>query len=256
MSPRGSEAMRSAAAVVACLIVALASCRRAHACGVSASGAPAGICDASEVLDEKAGAAKNRIGVSYGWTSTVLFLDKLRAPTQRQAAMVSFEHPLPKHWTLEFGAGSLLAGFLDTDIGRANFQPGVLADVSLSHLVLASTGYAKPFILTSFALAGVWSRTTGAVSADYFAFDFSFDVATGIVLKVGRQSISPFLAGRIFGGPVFWHYQGQDVTGGDAYHYSLGPGLAFSFEHSRVGLSFGGSVFGEKNAKAGVSLAF
>lgn len=247
---------RRGAFVASVFLVALACSKRAHACGVSASGAPAGICDASEVLDEKASAAKNRVGVSYGWTSTVLFFNDFRAPTQRHAAMISFEHPMKGHWTLEFGAGSLLAGFLDTPIGRATFQPGVLADVSLSHLVLASSGYAKPFILTSFALAGVWSRTTGAASADYFAFDFSFDVAAGIALKVGRQSISPFLAGRVFGGPVFWTYQGQNVLGGDAYHYSLGPGLAFSFEHSRVGLSFGGSVFGEKNAKAGVSLAF
>ncbi len=244
------------AVVLACSLAALAAARRAGACGVSASGAPAGICDASEVLDEKSSAAKNRIGVSYGWTSTVLYFDNLRVPTERQAAMLSFEHPMKGHWTLEFGAGSLLAGFLDTGIGRATFEPGFLADVSLSHLVLASSGYAKPFILTSFALAGVWARTRDAVSADYVAFDFSFDVATGIVLKVGRQAISPFLAGRVFGGPVFWTYQGNGVLGSDAYHYSLGPGLAFSFERSRVGLSFGGSVFGEKNAKAGVSVAF
>jgi hypothetical protein len=244
------------AVVGVCSIAALACVKPARACGVSASGAPAGICDASEVLDEKASAAKNRIGASYGWTSTILFFDNLRAPTQRHAAMISFELPLKGHWTLEFGGGSLLGGFLDTDVGRAYFQPGLLADVSLSHLVLASSGYAKPFILTSFALAGVWSRTTGAVSADYYAFDFSFDVATGIALKLGRHSISPFLAGRVFGGPVFWHYQGRDILGGDAYHYSLGPGLAFSFEHSRVGLSFGASLFGEKNAKAGISFAF
>jgi hypothetical protein len=185
---------------------------------------------------------------------------KKRAPRETASARATASRARcsisATHWTLEFGAGSLLAGFLDTAVGRATFQPGVLADVSLSHLVLASNGYAKPFILTSFALAGVWSRTTGAVSADYLAFDFSFDVATGIVLKVGRQAISPFLAGRVFGGPVFWTYQNQNVIGSDAYHYSLGPGLAFSFEHSRVGLSFGGSVFGEKNAKAGVSVAF
>jgi hypothetical protein len=237
-------------------LVALFSTRRADACGVSASGAPAGICDASEVLDEKASTAKNRVGVSYGYTSTVLFFDTLRAPTERHAAMVSFEHPMKGHWTFEVGTGSLLAGNLDTPIGRATFRPGFLADVSLSHLVLASSGYAKPFILTSFALAGVWSQTTGAVSADYVALDFSFDVATGIVLKVGRQAVSPFLAGRVFGGPAFWQYQGKGVLGGDAYHYSLGPGLAFSFEHSRVGLSFGASLVGEKNAKVGVSVAF
>src|SRR5207302_392822 len=80
-----TQAMKRALAV-ALGLVALFSERRADACGVSASGAPAGICDASEVLDEKASAAKNRIGVSYGYTSTVLFFDTLRAPTERHAA--------------------------------------------------------------------------------------------------------------------------------------------------------------------------
>jgi hypothetical protein len=221
--------------------------REARACGVSASGAPAGICDASDVLDEKAGAARDRIGVSYGYTSSVLFFsDGSRAATERHAVMASYEHPLKGHWTFEAGAGSLLGGSVDS----ASFSPGVLAAVSLSHLIVQPHGrYVSPFVLLSFALAGVWAKTT---ITDYVAFDFSASVAAGMSLKLKRQAFTPFIAGRLFGGPVFWN----GAVGTDAYKYSLGPGLALSFEHSRVGLSFGCSLLGEKNIKAGASVAF
>ena len=256
-------------AVFLALIATVA--RRAGACGVSASGAPAGICDASEVLDEKAAAARNRIGVSYGYTSTILFFsDDLRAPTVRHAVMASFEHPMPKHWTLELGAGSLLGGYLDTDVGRATFSPGVLAGVSLSHLIIQPTGsssssrpafggsgYARPFVLISFALAGVWAQThLDSVTSVYVAFDISAAIAAGASIKIARHAITPFIAGRLFGGPVFWTHEGSTVLGTDAYKYSLGPGLALSFEHARVGLTFGASVLGEKNLRAGVSVSF
>jgi len=230
---------------------------------VSASGAPAGICDASDAIDDKAAAARNRIGASFGYTSSVLlFSDGLRAPTERDTVMVSFEHPMRdkrgSRWTLEFGAGSLLGGFLQTGpSSQATFSPGVIADVSLSHLIIEPHGYASPFLLLSFTLAGVWSRTSSAaMDADYVAFDFSADVAAGVSMRMKRQAITPFLAGRLFGGPVFWTHTTNAVLGMDAYHYSLGPGLALSLDRSRVGLSLGCSLLGEKNLRAGVSVAF
>jgi hypothetical protein len=218
----------------------------AHACGVSGSGAPAGICDASEVLDEKAAAAKDRIGVSYGYTSSVLFFsDGTRDPTERHTVMASYEHPMPGRWTLEVGAGSLLGG----TVGNATFTPGVLAAVSISHLVAPPRSrYAAPFLLLSFTLAGVWAE----VQTDYVAFDFSAALAAGTSIKFGPHTLTPFIAGRVFGGPVFW----RGALGMDAYHYSLGPGLALGIAHSRVGLSFGCSVLGEKNIRGGATIAF
>ncbi len=250
--------------LLAALALDLVRADVAHACGVSASGAPAGICDASDALDEKAAAARNRVGASFGYTSSVLFFsDGLRAPTERDTVMVSFEHPMRdrrgSRWTLEFGAGSLLGGFLLTNMTKATFTPGVIADVSLSHLIVAPHRYASPFLLLSFTLAGVWSRTTIPDSSnepDYVAFDFSADLAAGVSMKIKRQAITPFLSARLFGGPVFWTHGDSTVLGSDAYHYALGPGLAVSLERSRVGLSMGCSLVGEKNVRAGISVAF
>jgi hypothetical protein len=248
------------ALVVALVVLALFAPRTARACGVSASGAPAGICDASSVLDEKAAAARDRIGVSYGYTDSILFFtNNLRAPTERHAVMASYEHPLKNHFTLEIGAGSLLGGYLLTDLGKATFAPGVLADVSLSHLIVQSHGYAQPFVLLSFSLSGVWSQTSYAFSTTqtpYVAFDFSASVATGFSIKIKTHAITPFIAGRLFGGPVFWADRGSNVLGTDAYKYSLGPGLAVSIAHSRIGLSVGASLFGEKNLRGGASVSF
>jgi len=222
----------------------------ALACGVSGSGAPAGICDASEVLDEKAAAARDRVGLSYGYTSSVLFFsDGSRDSTERHAVMASWEHPLPGRWTFEAGAGSLLGGY----VGAASFSPGVLAAVSLSHLVAPPRGrYAAPFLLLSFTLAGVWAQLDNAKAQDYVAFDFSAALAAGSSIRIKTHTVTPFIAGRLFGGPVFW----QGAVGSDAYHYSLGPGLAVGIARSRVGLSFGCSVLGEKNIKGGVTVAF
>lgn len=234
----------------------------ARACGVSASGAPAGICDASEVLDEKAGAARDRVGLSYGYTSSVLFFSNdLRTPTERHAVMASYEHPMRwkgSPWTLELGAGSLVSGFLLTPSGKATFSPGVLADVSLSHVLVASRGDARPFLLLSFSLAGVWAKTTepAGARADYVALDFSATAAFGASLRAGPHVVTPFLALRLYGGPVFWTYAGESELGTDAYKYSLGPGLAVSLFHSRIGLSFGASLVGEKSLKGGMSVAF
>jgi hypothetical protein len=266
--------VRPALAAVVTVALCMAQRHVARACGVSASGAPAGICDASDVLDEKAAAARNRIGASFGYTSSVLFFsDGLRAPTERDTVMVSFEHPMrDKHgsrWTLEVGAGSLLDGYLLVGGTKAMFLPGVIADVSLSHLIIdpsaQSTGggrrYASPFLLLALTLAGVWSRTSiaGATSRpDYVAFDFSAEAAAGVSMKVAPQTaLTPFLAARLFGGPVFWTHQTETaalVVGTDAYKYSLGPGLAIA--RRTISLSIGCSLLGEKNVRAGLSVAF
>ena len=42
------------------------------------------------------------------------------------------------------------------------------------------------------------------------------------------DAFSPYVLARIFGGPVFWRYAGQAVTGTDVYHYQFGAGFALS----------------------------
>jgi hypothetical protein len=60
---------------------------------------------------------------------------------------------------------------------------------------------------------------------------------------------------RVFGGPVFWRYQGEAVTGSDTHHYQLGAGLAL-----RLSKNFNAFVegvpLGERALSLGGGVAF
>ncbi len=233
----------------------LAPVRPARACGVSASGTP-GLCDAAAVLDENRASSRDRLGASYGFTSTVLyFSDGFRAPTQRHVVMGSYEHKLPGRWTFGVDAGALVGGHL----AGSFFSPGVVAAVSLSHVLVASSGYASPFLLSSFTLAGMYAKTTDqgtgqSPATDYAAFDLSFGMTAGVPLRTVLGVVTPFLTGRLFGGPVFWSHDGS-VLGTDAYKYALGPGLGLSLFRARLLVDVDGSVFGERSVRVGLSVS-
>lgn len=247
--------MKRAAALAGGLAAsALLRAADARACGVSASGTP-GLCDASAILDENRASSRDRVGASYGFTTTVLyFSDGFRAPTQRHVVMGSYEHKLPGRWTLGVDAGALVGGHLADSL----FSPGFVAALSLSYVLVPSSGYATPFLLSSFTAAGMYAQTTDSTgqgpATDYAAFDLSFGMTAGVPLRTGLGVVTPFLTGRLFGGPVFWSHEGG-VLGTDAYKYALGPGLGLSLFRARLLLSVDGSVFGERSVRVGLSLA-
>lgn len=236
----------------------------ARACGVGAPGAPAGVCDASEVLDAKVAAARrDRVGISYGHTDTVLFFgDGKRAEATRNAAVLVWDHRLGAGYTLQVGLGSLLGGSLrQTTPGgvTSTFRPGVLGSIGLTHRIFEAQGGAvdgKPFLMTTYTLSFALATTQGPAGQQptaYSAFDFRFGVILGTTLA---KTFTPYLAARLFGGPIFWSYGGASVIGTDAYKYELGGGLAVSLVQGRLALFVDGSVLGERDVRGGASLSF
>jgi hypothetical protein len=59
---------------------------------------------------------------------------------------------------------------------------------------------------------------------------------------------------RAFGGPVFWRYQGEAVTGTDTHHYQLGAGLALRPKNLNAFVE--GVPLGELALSLGGGLAF
>ncbi len=245
------------AACVAFAAGAAAFARPARACGVGAAGGPAGVCDASAAIDAKRIAAADRIGASYGFTHSILFFSgDLRAETERHVVVASWEHRLGPRWTLQVGAGALVGGGLYTPTGTSPFLPGVIGSVSLSDRVFQGRGWAAPFLLTTFTLSAVYATTSksgDAQATSYFASDFRFGAVLGTTLG---GVLTPYLAARVFGGPVLWTYLGESVLGTDAYKYEIGPGLALALFGGRVALDVDTSALGEKDLRAGLSVAF
>jgi hypothetical protein len=222
--------------------------RRAEACGVSATGV------ASCSLAEHREAARSRwsLGVTGAYTDTALRFDSsLRAAETRTAALAVLAYLPTSSLALEAGIGASFAGTLTLPDGKHEFLPGPSGLLGAAWRLLDQSSY---FLLLTAVASFTANRTeqSGAPHVSYTAFDLRLGAEFGLNLV---KVLHPYVLARAFGGPVFWQYQGKDVTGTDIHHYQLGLGLA-------VGLPAGLSLFaegvplGERALSGGLSVAF
>jgi len=125
-----------------------------------------------------------------------------------------------------------------------------------SYRLLMNDG-ARPFVLLGGQLTFVTARTTeqgaaGAESVRYAAFDFRVGPVVGWTFW---NALSPYVLARVFGGPVFWSYQGQSEVGSDVHHYQLGAGLSLLIA-KRVSLFAEGVPLGEQAVAGGAGFSF
>jgi len=234
----------SALAVVGLLLLAAANAR---ACGVSASGV------ASCSLTEHDEALRPRwaFGVSGLYTSTRLrFNDGLYADQVRLATLATLAYLPSAKLVLQVGAGAAFGGSLTLPDGAHQFTPGPTALVAADFRAFDDGRY---FLLltSSFSLAIARTRAADEASVAYQAFDLRLGAQFGMELW---RRFRPYAVARVFGGPIFWHYEGQAVTGTDTHHYQVGAGLAV--RASKVlNLFAEGVPLGEQAIAIGVAVA-
>ncbi len=149
-------------------------------------------------------------------------------------------------------AGAILGGSVnhgaEGDVGM-----GVMASISASYLALYETEW-RPFVLGSLTIG--YSRTS-AVSDDNARHTWTAsDLRPGLMVgKTIAQRFVPFVAARVFGGPVKWKLGGESVTGSDKYHYTVGGGITYRIPGT-LDLFVEAMGLGEKSGSLGVSVAF
>jgi hypothetical protein len=228
----------------------------AWACGASAGGL-AGLSGCSVEEHDEAVRDKWRIGASASTTSTAIrFDDSLRFDQKRTIAVALADYAPKAGAAFEFGAGALLDGEFERGGTTYDFSPGVLLVTGASYRLVTNDG-PRPFVLVGGQVAYVNARTrqenlAGAESVGYDAFDLRFGPVVGWTFW---NALSPYVLARLFGGPVFWHYQGESVVGGDTHHYQLGAGVSLLLA-KRVDLFVEGVPLGELNLAGGAGLHF
>jgi hypothetical protein len=232
------------------------SSARAVACGASAGGV-AGVSGCSLAEHNEAVRKKWHVGVSGAYSSTsIRFSPELRLDQTRTAALGVLSYSPRPNVTLEYGAGALADGTFERAGVEFDFSPGLLLLLGGSYRLVANEGV-RPFVLLGGQLAYVTARTTelgaaGAESAGYNAFDLRFGPVVGWTIW---NTLTPYVLARLFGGPVFWSYQGEAVAGGDVHHYQLGAGLSLLVA-KRVTAFVEGVPLGERTLAGGVGFAF
>jgi hypothetical protein len=124
----------------------------------------------------------------------------------------------------------VLAGEMERPGVRYTVEPGWLASVTAAR---SWFGGAKDeaFLATSLTIGVSSAHTTDAAGASVALT--AQDNRLGLLVGRNFAGIwSPYAVARVFGGPVFWHVDGEDVVGSDRHHYALGLGGSFTIAGS------------------------
>ncbi len=222
---------------------------RARACGASAGGA-AGISGCSLEEHEERVRPKWRVGADDSFTSTGLhFGNGLAVDEVRNSALVTLDYRPVRGWTLEVGAGAILGGALTASSARYGLGPGFASVAGVSWRVVDADG-AVPFVLLTSQLSYASSSSAGGTG--YNAFDLRLGAAVGTTF---RNVFTPYVAGRAFGGPIYWRYQGAAIVGTDDHHWQVGVGLSVLLARL-ADLFVEGMPLGELGVTAGGGVSF
>lgn len=228
--------------------VLLGSAAPAKACGVSATG----VASCSLAEHNEATRPHWAVGVAGTYTVTALhFSGSLRADQTRYATLAELAYLPTPSLALEAGYGVAFGGSLTLADGKHDFAPGPTGFLGAAWRAVDAPAY---FVVLTSALSFSAARThlRDARAVPYEAFDLRLGGELGANLA---QVLHPYVLGRVFGGPVYWRYAGQAVTGTDIHHYQLGAGLSVTFG-DHVSALVEGVPLGERAASAGVSVAF
>lgn len=250
-----------ASARVASVLALAWAPRLAHACGAAYPGGPL-VCTMNDAPGRAAALAQPppvaRLFASYSFTSTViLFGEGRRSDLVRDAVFAGVEMPIgDRGMTLRFGAGGVLSGHLALANGtRARLGPGPTAFVGFGLPIVASRG-AIPFVQVGATLSVTRAGTSGPTPADapsFTAFDLRAAATAGY--NLGGWFV-PYVAARVFGGPVYYRYAGEAVTGTDLYKYQLVGGMAVSLFRRSLDVFVEGVPLGERGVSAGIGTTF
>jgi hypothetical protein len=155
--------------------------------------------------------------------------------------------------TLTLSGGAVLDGELDGGGVRYDVTPGWLAAVTVARQWLA--GGKDDFFLTTSLTVGFSSAHTESPSGTRTGLTAQ-DTRIGVLFGRTFAGIwSPYVVGRVFGGPVHWNIDGTDVVGSDRHHYAIGLGGSITVRSS-LDLVAEGAFFGERSFVLGASYAF
>jgi hypothetical protein len=198
-----------------------------------------------------------RAGLSYGAAGAdLLFNGTSHAAMVRTAVSGSFDYQLTGTTTLSFGAGVGTGGSLTVSRIHYAIRPGWLATGSYARRLVDGEG-SLPFVILGLSFGASGASTSASIggrdeTAPLYAFDFRGGLTVG---KTFLDVLSPYVAARLFGGPVLWKLQGATALGTDENHYQLAAGLVIALPR-RFDAFVEGAPLGERAVTVGAGYSF
>lgn len=159
----------------------------------------------------------------------------------------SFEVRATDALTLMVSGGAVVGGTMRAGGRSFDVRPGPVVAVGASQRIVDGRGRA-PFVLLSLTASQSFLTTDPGVPLR------ATDVRLGATIGKTIGPLTPFAVARVFGGPVRWTLDGNDVTGSDRGHYQLGIGGAIAKGAFDAFVEW--DWLGERRVTAGIGVAF
>jgi len=155
-------------------------------------------------------------------------------------------------WSLRGGIGLILSGDLHPQMASKQMvQSGGMIALGVENLYHRGSGRI-PTLDYSFFISASVAETEHPVSRESISYASS-DMRIGARATWNvKDQVFPFVATRVFGGPVNWELNGVQVTGSDVHHYQIALGAAIQF--SSIGTFVEWAGLGEKALSVGFSV--
>lgn len=196
-------------------------------------------------------------GYSY---SDLVFFDGGEVGFEKASLMYGSDFVISQRVLISVGAGGVFFGNLTLPPklrrGRdRSLAPGWIASAAATFRVVDERGNVPYVLLT--ASAGAMHAATrerpteqSGVRGAYTGVDLRFGVTIG---KTFADVVSPYIAARLFGGPVIWSEEGEDRLGSDLYHFQPAFGLSLLLPE-KVDVFAEGQPWFERGFVVGVGL--
>ena len=188
--------------------------------------------------------------------TTLVFLDdddnKSDYRFDQSAVLATVGYRLSSGWNLRGAVGAILAGSLEADDASQrgfDMNTGLVMSIAGSRQWTFGDAY---FVNGSLSFAGASTSTREAMTTGDDIGLSSFDLRLGAV--AGRTFFDiwqPYLLTRLFAGPVLWQVDGQDLAGGDRFHFQFGVGSSLATSFGLL-VTADVSVLGERSASLGL----
>jgi hypothetical protein len=145
---------------------------------------------------------------------------QFEAGLRQWSVTVSVARRMSKGLALYATAGVIAGGELSPPGESVRLESGFVASVGATGVVLDGRGR-LPFVTAS--MTASHARTEDEHGAPYRATDVAASLAVG---KAFGGWVAPYVAAKVFGGPVSWERAGNSLEGQDAFHHGVALGVA------------------------------
>jgi hypothetical protein len=184
--------------------------------------------------------------------TTLVFGGDQHLDLRQSAATVIGGYAWPSQISVRAALGVLAGGSLEGEGRTFDLGTGVVGSIGVARQWSRAPWFVSGSASLGASRASTRETLAGGMHGPRVSLT-AIDVRGGVTAGRTFGPISPYLLARVFGGPVLWRWDGDDITGTDTRHFQLGAGASLAIG-ARATILVDIAALGERAASLGVAV--